>query len=144
MLFGNGTCYYVIGVEDDGFPLGISQAEMEETLKTLYQMASKLKAELILKLLRGKHGEIAFIKVWKEFSSFVLDLKVYLFGDEDAGKSTTLGVLLSGVPDNGNGSVWKLKHKHEYEEGKQSTLQHIILGLDGKGRVTNINPSDKR
>jgi len=63
MLFGNGTCYYVIGVEDDGFPLGISQAEMEETLKTLYQMASKLKAELILKLLRGKHGEIAFIKV---------------------------------------------------------------------------------
>ena len=51
MLFGNGTCYYVIGVEDDGFPLGITQAEMEETLKTLYQMASKLKAELILKLL---------------------------------------------------------------------------------------------
>jgi len=30
---------------------------------------------------------------------------VYLFGEEDAGKSTTLGVLTTGNPDNGNGLV---------------------------------------
>ena len=81
-------------------------------------MATKLKAELILKLLWGRHGEMAFIKVWKEFSSYVLDLKVYLFGEEDSGKSTTIGVLITGKSDNGNGSVWKLKHVHEYDEGK--------------------------
>lgn len=120
---------------------------MSETLRVLYQMAANLKAELIiLQLFKGKEGDIAHIKVKKEFESFTLDLKVYLLGDEDSGKSTTLGVLVSGKPDNGKGSARNhvFRHPHEFDSGKTSCLSHRILGFDGKGKVTNNNQIGKR
>jgi elongation factor 1-alpha len=122
-----GECFYFIGVEDNGTPLGIVQWEMEETLRVLHLMSNNLKAELIiLDLLKGQEGDIAHIKVRKEFDSFTLDLKVYLLGDEDSGKSTTLGVLVSGKPDNGKGSARNnvFRHPHEFLSGKTSCLSH--------------------
>lgn len=110
-------------------------------------MAANLKAELIiLQLLKGKEGDIAHIKVRKEFDSFTLDLKIYLLGDEASGKSTTLGVLVSGKPDNGKGSARNnvFRHPHEFLSGKTSCLSHQILGFDGTGRVTNNNQIGKR
>jgi GTPase len=41
---GAGRGYYVIGVEDNGKPLGINNAEMEESLKVLFKMAKLLNA----------------------------------------------------------------------------------------------------
>lgn len=41
---GAGRGYYVIGVEDNGNPLGISDKEMEESLKVLFTMAKSLNA----------------------------------------------------------------------------------------------------
>lgn len=43
---GNGEAFYMIGVEDDGNPLGLNLDEMRESLATLFIMARNLNADL--------------------------------------------------------------------------------------------------
>mmetsp|Transcript_3599 Transcript_3599/g.9339 ORF Transcript_3599/g.9339 Transcript_3599/m.9339 type:complete len:669 (-) Transcript_3599:162-2168(-) len=69
-----------------------------------------------------------------------LNLRVAVVGNVDAGKSTLVGVLVGGALDNGRGSarLKVLKHKHETESGRTSSIsedQH--LGFDEAGRVLN-------
>ena len=102
---GNGEAFYVIGVEDNGNPLGISQAEMKESLATLSIMASNLNAELLVKYVKkGIEGHIAeaYVRVF-EIEGIKLDIKITMLGGEGAGKSTLLGVLISSKFDNGQG-----------------------------------------
>jgi len=69
-----------------------------------------------------------------------LNLRCAVIGNVDAGKSTLVGVLVGGALDNGRGSarLKVLKHKHEAESGRTSSIsedQH--LGFDEHGKVMN-------
>lgn len=69
-----------------------------------------------------------------------LNLRVAVIGNVDAGKSTLVGVLVGGTLDNGRGSARMrvLKHKHEAETGRTSSIaedQH--LGFDQVGNIVN-------
>lgn len=44
---GNGECAYVIGVEDNGYPRGLSNEDLDSSLKTLRDLAGRLNAELV-------------------------------------------------------------------------------------------------
>lgn len=65
-------------------------------------------------------------------------------GAIDSGKSTLIAVLTHGsngrpLLDNGIGSARTnvLKHKHEIESGRTSSISQQLLGYDDEGRVLN-------
>jgi GTPase len=67
-------------------------------------------------------------------------------GNVDAGKSTLLGVLTSGILDNGRGLARStmFRHKHEKETGRTSSVSHNILGFDGLGKVVEARDHSGR
>ena len=141
---GNGECYYVIGVEDNGNDLGISQEELEISLSVINTMAINLGCTTkVTKTIRGKEGLIAemYIKRFEENLANKIEINIGVLGEEGTGKSTLIGVLISGVLDNGKGKARGrvLRHKHEQLCGKTSSFTHNILGFDEKGELTNYD-----
>jgi elongation factor 1-alpha len=62
------------------------------------------------------------------------DVALVVAGSTDVGKSTTIGVLTSGVLDDGNGLA-RLKvsrHKHEKETGQTSDISTKLLNINDK------------
>ncbi|KAJ3035932.1 hypothetical protein HK097_003989, partial [Rhizophlyctis rosea] len=77
----------------------------------------------------------------------LLDLRICVVGNVDAGKSTLLGVLTKSVLDDGRGKarVNLFRHKHEIESGRTSSVGMEIMGFDSKGNVVGgAKESDKK
>jgi elongation factor 1-alpha len=70
-----------------------------------------------------------------------LHIRVAVVGNVDAGKSTLIGILTSSMLDDGRGSGRKniLRHNHEKETGRTSSISSHLLGLDGAGNVVPGN-----
>ncbi len=76
----------------------------------------------------------------------LMEIRVAVVGNVDAGKSTLLGVLTKGVLDDGRGKarVNLFRHKHEIESGRTSSVGMEIMGYDAGGKpVTGTMPSSK-
>eukprot|EP00551_Chaetoceros_affinis_P012131 CAMPEP_0203663152 /NCGR_PEP_ID=MMETSP0090-20130426/849_1 /ASSEMBLY_ACC=CAM_ASM_001088 /TAXON_ID=426623 /ORGANISM="Chaetoceros affinis, Strain CCMP159" /LENGTH=478 /DNA_ID=CAMNT_0050526027 /DNA_START=123 /DNA_END=1559 /DNA_ORIENTATION=+ len=75
----------------------------------------------------------------------VKHIRVAVIGNVDAGKSTLIGTLKSGILDNGRGQSRLLitKHKHEIDTGRTSTMTTHLIGYDEDGSViqTLTNPN---
>ena len=151
---GNGECHYYIGVEDDGNPLGISEKEMEISIETIEKMVSEIENAKITKIdyLKGQNGLISEITINRnilkendnninKYNQNYEELKIGLIGEENSGKSTLVGCLISDKKDNGNGLTRTnvFKHRHEINCGKTSSFTHQIMGFDKSGKKTNIN-----
>ena len=139
---GCGECYYEIGVEDNGNALGISKEELEISLSVINTIAINLGCKAkIAKLIQGKEGLIAEMYIKKQEENFInkIEITIGVIGEEGAGKSTLVGVLINGILDNGKGYARTnvLRHKHEILCGKTSSFSHQILGFDEKGELTN-------
>jgi len=140
---GSGECYYVIGVEDSGNPLGISKEELEISLSVINSIAINLGCKAkISKYIEGKEGRLIaemYIKKQEENSIDKIEINIGVLGEEGAGKSTLIGVLINGLLDNGKGlsRTGVFRHKHEILCGKTSSFSHQILGFDEKGELTN-------
>lgn len=65
----------------------------------------------------------------------LLELRVAVVGNVDAGKSTLLGVMTKGRLDDGRGRarVALFRHKHEIETGRTSSVGMEILGFGPQG-----------
>ncbi|KAI9276296.1 P-loop containing nucleoside triphosphate hydrolase protein [Sporodiniella umbellata] len=74
----------------------------------------------------------------KEGRHFI-DLRIVLVGALGAGKSTLLGHLCHGAKDNGRGKARLnlLRHRHELESGRSSSISHEIIGYDFEGSLVN-------
>ncbi|XP_050543928.1 GTP-binding protein 2 [Daktulosphaira vitifoliae] len=139
---GHGEAIYEIGVEDTGMLTGLSIEDMESSLITLDQMASKLGAttSVLRERMVGKDKMVAEILVRKvPDDQECIEVMVAVLGGVDAGKSTLLGVLAHGENDNGRGSARLnvLRHLHELRSGRTSSISHEILGFDIHGEVIN-------
>ena len=64
-----------------------------------------------------------------------------MLGAEAAGKSTLIGVLISGQNDDGKGLARVHVHKHYSEilDGKTTSMYQHILGFNSTGEVTNLS-----
>ncbi|KAJ1664157.1 hypothetical protein IW140_004272 [Coemansia sp. RSA 1813] len=62
----------------------------------------------------------------------IIEVRVAVVGNVDAGKSTMLGVLTQGSLDDGRGRarVALFRHKHELDSGRTSSVGLEILGFD--------------
>ncbi|KAG1941579.1 GTP-binding protein 2 [Pimephales promelas] len=147
---GRGEAVYQIGVEDNGLLVGLSEEDMNASLKTLRRMAEKVGADITV--LREREVDydsdethrIAEVLVRKvpDDQQF-LDLRVAVLGNVDSGKSTLLGVLTQGELDNGRGRARLnlFRHLHEIQTGRTSSISIEILGFDSKGMVVNYSES---
>eukprot|EP01083_Nonionella_stella_P006693 19398_1 len=74
-------------------------------------------------------------------------IRVAVIGNVDAGKSTLIGTLKSGILDNGRGQSRLLitKHQHEIDTGRTSTITTHLIGYEESGNpvksLTNQTPS---
>jgi GTPase len=68
-------------------------------------------------------------------------IKITMLGCEAAGKSTLIGVLISGQQDDGKGLARFHVHKHysEIEKGKTTSMYQHILGFNSNGQITNLS-----
>lgn len=145
---GNGECFYFVGVEDDGYPRGLTQADLDTSLATLHAMAEEVHAAttLLRKAAGTRKRQCAIVRVHKLCVDDVsyTDLRIAVAGSVDAGKSSLVGVLTHGIDgrpllDNGSGSARMnvFQHKHEIETGRTSSLSQQMLGYDEEGKVLN-------
>ncbi|KAE9373581.1 GTP-binding protein-like protein 1 [Stipitochalara longipes BDJ] len=150
---GHGETVFEIGFENNGDSMGLSKDEWDVALKRLNEAARKVRADCQLLLTKHVGGEqeaeSAAAEKEKECSGKVLvrqhpatveeviETRIAVVGNVDAGKSTMLGVLVKGDLDDGRGKarVNLFRHKHEIESGRTSSVGMEIMGFDTMGKV---------
>jgi GTPase len=131
---GNGVVYCLLGVNENGESIGLSKQEEYESSEVLDILCQELKLKhSIIKSLEGPKGRLLEIIVLsaKESSNSVTskpEIRIGMFGDESAGKSTLIGVLVDGVLDDGNGLARSniFRFQHEQYSGKTSNFSHYV------------------
>lgn len=67
----------------------------------------------------------------------LINVRVAMLGNVDAGKSTLSGILTSapGTTDDGRGAIRSkvFNFSHEQKNGRTSSIAHEIMGFDLKG-----------
>lgn len=68
------------------------------------------------------------------------EITVAMVGSVDAGKSSTIGTLITGVADDGNGSARAIvfTHPHEHETGRTSDISYQYLVDDESKRIVSF------
>jgi GTPase len=133
---------YHIGVEDTGRCTGLSEEDLSESLKTLQFMADQTNCDMFVReLFEGEQGltaEVVF-KRKERLTIEAVSLSITIAGDLDSGKSSMIGVLSSGILDNGKGLARTsvLTHNHEIESGRTSCVTHTVLHFDKDGYILN-------
>lgn len=143
---GGGRAIYSLGMDDDGTPYPLNEKEFTSSVTNLQTCAKQINACMIPGPLQkvvidGEdhyHGDFYFEFIPGRIQ--YMDVRVVVAGNADAGKSTTIGVLISGKSDNGSGSarVNVLTHRHEFEnKGRTSDISYRMMGFDSKGDYIN-------
>lgn len=140
---GNDEAIYLIGVEDNGNQLGLSEADLQESLKNLQFIADQVGCEMMVRqLYAGEQGTTAEVHMRRRerMTVEVVQVNVAVAGDLDSGKSTMIGVLCTGHLDNGKGLARTkvLTHNHEVETGLTSCISHHSLHFSGEGEVSSV------
>lgn len=140
---GHGEAIYEIGVHDNGTPMGLSQAELDETVDTLRELGATLNADVsVMRVMAGIRGRVAEVLVRQRKTSphDFSEVRVAVIGPFDAGKTTLLSVLLSGKKDDGRGKARTpmLHHRHEIISGVTSSIGHAYLGFTSKGDAVEV------
>lgn len=150
---GHGECLFDVGLEDNGDSHDLTELEWAAALARLEGILKKLDADF--RLLMTKNVPNAVVDVGNELKKEkgcmgkvlirrkpqdvddVIETRIAVVGNVDAGKSTLLGVLVKGGLDDGRGKmrVNLFRHKHEIESGRTSSVGMEIMGFNSKGEV---------
>ncbi|KAI8844234.1 hypothetical protein BC829DRAFT_446006 [Chytridium lagenaria] len=131
---GGGEAMYEIGVADNGELIGLNPRDLEASLSTLRLMGSKLGAD------------VSLIRKSEVSTCLFLEVRVAILGGADAGKSTLVGVLSHSEFDNGRGKsrLNLLRHRHEIETGRTSSIAHQIIGFNPVGDLINYGSTPSK
>jgi GTPase len=149
---GHGETVFEVGFENNGDPMALTREQWDAAMSRLNQAAANERADCQVLLTKNVGGDVEAESVnekEKECSGKVLirqnpktvehviETRIAVVGNVDAGKSTMLGVLVKGGLDDGRGKarVNLFRHKHEIESGRTSSVGMEIMGYDTMGRV---------
>lgn len=134
---GHGEAIYWLGVADDGAPLGLSDEHLLASISTLLHLSLQLGVELyIMAVKQGFSGRVAKLLVRRTcVNNDIADIRICACGDAGVGKSTLLGVLISGNLDDGHGKARIFRHRHELEQGLTSSMTRELIGVDSEGKL---------
>jgi elongation factor 1-alpha len=149
VLSGDGEATYVVGVTDDGGLAGISADAFSETMDVLSLLADEAGAH-IDEVETWSAGEDGLVGVATIREGAMLDaddehIVVGTAGHVDHGKSTLVGSLVTGRPDDGEGGTrgYLDVQPHEVERGLSADLSYGVYGFDDDGPVRMDNPHRK-
>ncbi|RMZ92467.1 hypothetical protein DV736_g277, partial [Chaetothyriales sp. CBS 134916] len=158
---GHGEALFDLGVEDNGESMDFTRQDWDVALGRIIEAAHTLKSDVRVLLtfnvggaeeaetMHAKdlscHGKL-LIRQTPATLEDVIETRIAVVGNVDAGKSTMLGVLVKGGLDDGRGKarVNLFRHKHEIESGRTSSVGMEIMGYDTHGDiVTSSIPGRK-
>ncbi|UZJ51073.1 hypothetical protein CBS101457_000393 [Exobasidium rhododendri] len=132
--------------------VAFSAEELQEAIANIRQacLEGDCESAILFESSGTSKGNYAFLMLRRIPSGAqeLLELRVAVIGNVDAGKSSTLGVLTRGGLDDGRGKarVNLFRHKHEIESGRTSSVGMEIMGYDTKGDIImnmdKKNPSE--
>ncbi|KAI9158987.1 GTP-binding protein 1 [Paramyrothecium foliicola] len=152
---GHGEAVFELGYENSGDSMSLTLDEWNKAYARLEDAAKAVRSDCDLLLTKNVGGD-------KEASSTtsnpskdkscsgkilirrvppriedVIETRIAVVGNVDAGKSSMLGVLVKGDLDDGRGKarVNLFRHKHEIDTGRTSSVGMEIMGFDSKGGV---------
>ncbi|KGM91979.1 uncharacterized protein PADG_11959 [Paracoccidioides brasiliensis Pb18] len=149
---GHGETVFDLGQEDNGEWMGFDKGQWDTALERLRKAAQTLPADCSVLLthnvggsqeaesknerIKHAYGKI-LIRQAAASAEDVIETRIAVVGNVDAGKSTLLGVLVKGKLDDGRGRarVSLFRHKHEIESGRTSSVGMEIMGFDTHGEI---------
>ncbi|KAJ2078362.1 GTP binding protein [Coemansia sp. RSA 988] len=141
---GDGHAVYVVGVHDNGDIVGITEKEFRDTIETINSMAEQLDNTCVASVDRRVLGDnsnriVAEVHLTQRNALPRTELRVAVLGDHSVGKSTVLGCLTYGESDDGRGKarVSLLRHRHELETGRTSSISLGTVGFTAEGQMQN-------
>ena len=161
---GSGCCQYRIGVEDSGNLSCLSLDSLERSISMLEMMVESISAkvvniERIEYRFSEETGEITTpedkttyfyalinIETCYDDDTSKIDVRIAVCGNVDAGKSTCIGVMKTGILDDGRGSArtTTMIHSHEIESGRTSTVSQHVIGFKNDGKITNYEQGSRQ
>lgn len=150
---GHGETLFDLGFEHNGDSMHLNKADWDKAWDRLRAAAGKAKADCQLLLTKNVGGDVesqiapsekdkdcggkVLIRQNPATVENVIETRIAVVGNVDAGKSSMLGVLVKGDLDDGRGKarVNLFRHKHEIETGRTSSVGMEIMGFDTQGRV---------
>ncbi|KAJ3073993.1 GTP binding protein [Podochytrium sp. JEL0797] len=117
--------------DDSEFAFSLDLDNIHRSFKESSEMEERVVAEVLVR--KGLEDDCHF-----------LEIRVAIVGGADAGKSTLLGVLADSELDNGRGKsrLNLLRHRHEIESGRTSSISHQIIGFDARGDLVNYGSTN--
>ncbi|GJC96111.1 elongation factor Tu GTP binding domain-containing protein [Colletotrichum higginsianum] len=162
ILEGHGEAIFELGFESNGESMALTLSQWNDAYTRLKDAAKRIRADCQTLITKNVDGEMdaSSAKPGKENHCSgkilirqapatvedVIETRIAVVGNVDAGKSSLLGVLVKGDLDDGRGRarVNLFRHKHEIETGRTSSVGMEILGFDTVGEVvTSETPGRK-
>lgn len=149
VLSGDGEATYVVGVTDSGGIAGIEQDSFSETMDVLSLLSEEAGAHIEEVRTWGVDGGRVGVATIQEGAMLETDndhIVVGTAGHVDHGKSTLVGSLVTGQPDDGEGGTRSYLdvQPHEVERGLSADLSYGVYGFDGDGPIRADNPNRKQ
>lgn len=158
----HGETLFDLGFEHNGESMHLNKADWDKAWDRLQLAARKVNADCQLLLTKNVGGDVegqvaandkdkdcsgkVLIRQKPATVECVIETRIAVVGNVDAGKSSMLGVLVKGDLDDGRGRarVNLFRHKHEIETGRTSSVGMEIMGFDTHGQViTSDTPGRK-
>lgn len=159
---GHGETLFDLGFEHNGDSMHLDKADWDKAWARLRAAAARVNANCQLLLTKNVGGDVdsqlaandkdkdcsgkVLIRQTPATVENVIETRIAVVGNVDAGKSSMLGVLVKGDLDDGRGRarVNLFRHKHEIETGRTSSVGMEIMGFDAHGQViTSDTPGRK-
>ncbi|KAI9770358.1 MAG: hypothetical protein M1835_006562 [Candelina submexicana] len=153
---GHGETLFDLGLEDNGESMAFSKEQWDVALDRIRRAATAVEADCRILITRNVGGSVEaetvnekekgasgkiLVRQKPQTVDDVIETRIAVVGNVDAGKSTMLGVLVKGGLDDGRGKarVNLFRHKHEVESGRTSSVGMEIMGFDTHGEVVASN-----
>jgi len=149
VLSGDGEALYVVGVTDDGGIAGIDVDAFSESMDVLSLLAAEAGTHIedVQTWGTADDGLVGVATVCEGTPLDTDDSHVIVgtAGHVDHGKSTLVGSLVTGTPDDGEGGTRSFLdvQPHEVERGLSADLSYGVYGFDADGPVRMDNPDRK-
>ena len=148
VLSGDGEALYVVGVTDDGGLAGIAPETFSESMDVLSLLAEEAETHIDDVQTWGLEGGLVGVARIREGPVLEADddhVVVGTAGHVDHGKSTLVGSLVTGRPDDGDGGTraYLDVRPHEIERGLSADLSYAVYGFDEAGPIRLERPDRK-
>ncbi|MHA1772369.1 MAG: GTP-binding protein [Candidatus Thorarchaeota archaeon] len=143
---------FLIGIEDingtEWKVYGISEKQIEEAEEILSKITEEAEVDIIeAERVETPKGLVGVYLLKRLAAPEIKETcSINVAGRVNSGKSTLIGVLVTGMPDNGSGSArsFLLTHPQELSRGQTADIHMAFMGFSEDGRALYLqNPLNK-